>query len=236
MKTVLTMFISLVLCWSTTAFAVKYSADLFEMKSNFSKKLFTLEIEDTESAGTLTTSARFVDLEGKSVFEEKSVSKDAELITDEIKQLQTGETGKIWVQDEVIHFEYEKNGKKKSSTEKLVRPFVTTANFTAFVQKNWSEVTTTSGLEMRYGVWFRLDTVGFKIFKVDEKMVGTQKWIHLRMKPSTFIIAALVDPIELWFEQDSKKLMEFVGRANPKLKVGDTLKDLDSEVRYRYQP
>ncbi|RYZ84028.1 MAG: hypothetical protein EOP04_18810 [Proteobacteria bacterium] len=207
---------------------------MFQLKSNFIKKIQTLEVTDDLQGGKLSVTAVYKDLNAKPLLEQKSVLKDGEIITDEIRQLQTGEVGRIRVEGETVHFEYEQNGKKKISTEKLKPPFVTTANFSQFMRNNWTKATTTEGLELRYGVWFRLETVGFKIFKVEEKSVAGETWVHLRMKPSSFVIAALVDPIDLWFEVKSMRLMEHVGRVSTKQLVGTAWKDLDAEVRYRY--
>ncbi|RYZ66108.1 MAG: hypothetical protein EOP09_13195, partial [Proteobacteria bacterium] len=165
-----------VLGFSSLGFGAKYSADLFELNSNFTKKILKLDMTETSAEGSISITGVFSDLDGKPVFEEKSVLRDAEIVSDDIRQLQTGETARISVEGDTIYFSYEKDGKKKTAQEKLKKPFVTTANFTQFVAKNWSKTTTAEGMELRYGVWFRLDTVGFKIFKVDEKKVGAQTW------------------------------------------------------------
>jgi hypothetical protein len=47
------------------------------------------------------------------------------------------------------------------------------------------------------------------------------------MKPSSFVIAAIVDPIFFHFDKETKKLILVNGRVVPKQKVDGQWKDLD---------
>ncbi|MFN7728679.1 MAG: hypothetical protein ACK5P7_05955 [Bdellovibrio sp.] len=70
--------------------------------------------------------------------------------------------------------------------------------------------------------------------KTGEEDVSGQKALVLRMKPSSFIIAALVKPIIFKYASDGSRLLEMNGRVAPKQKSGDSFKDLDAEVVYFY--
>jgi hypothetical protein len=54
------------------------------------------------------------------------------------------------------------------------------------------------------------------------------------MKPTSFIIAGIVDPLIFSIERDTVKLLELKGRTLPKKKVGNKWKDLDAEIVYSY--
>ena len=224
----------MLLAFSQSLFAETVTADIFQQKTGFTKKLFYLDLASQEVDGQTRVLAVYKDLQGEVALTETGVFKKDLLISFEVDQKQTQEKGRIEVQGEKVLFTYEKDGKTKTAQEKLRQPLLTTANFSAFVKDHWREVTTESGVDVRFAVWFRLETVGFKIFKVKEVQKLGQTWVQLRMKPSSFVIAALVDPLDLWYSADSKQLMEMSGRVSPKLKTGSAFKDLDSDVRYKY--
>lgn len=54
------------------------------------------------------------------------------------------------------------------------------------------------------------------------------------MKPTSFIIAALVDPLVFTFEKKTARLLEMKGRTLPKLRKGEKWKDLDAFITYDY--
>lgn len=220
--------------FSRFLFAETFKGELFERKTNFSKKLFHMDVDVQDREGLTQVVSVFKDLQGKVVIEEKGVFKKDELISFDVSQGQTQEKGRIEVQGDKVLFTYEKDGKKKTAQEKLKKPLLTNVNFNAFVVNNWKEIVTGPGVDVRFAVWFRLETVGFKIFKVGELEKLGQKWIQLRMKPSSFVIAALVDPLDFWYAADSKRLQEMSGRVSPKLQSDGSYTDLDCDVRYIY--
>lgn len=218
----------------TMAHASLVTGELFEQKSNFSKKLFDLDILVEAKDGLSYTTATYKDLKGQPTVEEKGVVKGDELISFDVDQIQTKEKGRVEVQGDKVLFTYEKDGKKNTSEEKLRKPFLTPANFNFFIGNHWNDFLSGKEVEVRFAVWFRLESVGFKIFKVGEKQSGMLKLIQLRMKPSSFVIAALVDPLNLWYSEDGKKLVELSGRVSTKIQQGQDFKDLDADVRYNH--
>lgn len=232
MKQLLVIFC---LLFSQTVFAEIITGELFEQKTNFGKKLFDLTIDVQKKDEVTQTFVSYKDLNGQVVVQENGTFKGDDFISFEIDQKQTGEKGTIRVEGDKVLFTYEKDGKKKTDQEKLRKPLLTQANFNTYVANHWNEIVNGDGVELRFAVWFRLETVGFKIFKVGERQKDGQKWVHLRMKPSSFVIAALVDPLELWYEESSHHMMEMSGRVSAKRKVGSDYKDFDCDVRYTFQ-
>jgi hypothetical protein len=216
-----------------TARAETAAGEGFEQKTNLGKKLFDLNIKVEKTDGLKKTTAVYTDLKGQPTVEEKGVVKsDDELVSFDVDQMQTKEKGHVEVQGDKVFFTYEKDGKKKTADEKLKKPLLTPANFNFYVANHWADFSSGKEVEVRFAVWFRLETVGFKIFKVGEVQKGSQKLIQLRMKPSSFVIAALVDPLNLWYSEDGQRLMEMSGRVSMKLPQGADFKDLDADVRY----
>lgn len=211
-----------------------YTGQVFEQGSGKAKKLYTFEAKVTSADGGETVFAAFKDLEGNVVFEDRSTLKGTDLVKAEITQHQTKQSAVVEVKDGKIHFSKTVDGKTKTSEEKLGKTFVMSGNFQKFVQKNWSDLAAGKTVDFRYGVWDRQETVGFGLTKTGEEEIGGQKVFVLRMKPSSFIIAALVKPVIFKFAADGSRLIELNGRVPPKTKSGDTYKDLDAEVTYSY--
>lgn len=209
------------------------NANLYDLKSNQQKKLFTLDIAVTPTdVGAFSTQAQYRDLEGKVAVTETGYVKEAEIQRYEIQQNQTGEVGRFRVENGRIYFEYEGKGKKKTSDEKVSGFVLSTSNFNAFVAKNWEPLSQGKALDVRFAVWDRLETVGFTLQKRGEMEKDGEKWMELRMKPTSFVIAALVDPIHLWYSHADKQLRLMKGRVAPKQLHNGKWKDLDAEVIY----
>jgi hypothetical protein len=211
-----------------------YRADVFEQGSGKSKKLYTFEHKSTPAEDGEKTVAVFKDLEGNVVFEEKVTLRGTELVKSEISQNQTKQSAVVEVKEGKVFFSKTIDGKTKTSEEKLGNTFVMTGNFQKFIQKNWADLSAGKTIDFRYGVWDRQETVGFGLTKTGEEDVSGQKALVLRMKPSSFIIAALVKPIIFKYASDGSRLLEMNGRVAPKQKSGDSFKDLDAEVVYFY--
>lgn len=211
------------------------TATLYDLKSNRQKSLFTLNVDLAPDAAGFRTQTEFRDGDGKLAVIEKGLIKGAEILSYEIEQKQTGETGRFSVKEGRIFFEYEgPGGKKKTADEKVGGFVLSTPNFNAFVEKNWDSLVSGKAHDVRFAVWDRLETVGFTLQKVDEKTLAGDRWIELRMKPTSFIISALVDPIHLWYSSSDKKLQVMKGRVAPKLHKDGKWKDLDAESVYTY--
>ncbi len=211
----------------------KSSAVLYDLKSNQTKKLYTLNIELVSVDGGTKSTGTYRDLDGQVVVQETGLTTGDELKEYFVERPQTKEKGHVQVRDGRVYFEYEgADGKKKTDDEKLKGQVLCAANFTAFVRKNWNQLAGGEAVSIRYAVWDRRETVGFTLQKVGEVDRDGKKWMEVRMKPTSFVIAALVDPVHLWYSVDNKKLMLMKGRVVPKQQVNGQWKDLDAETVY----
>src|SRR5690606_5214716 len=124
--------------------------------------------------------AVFTDLEGNVVIEQNVILDGSAVVRDELQQKQTNEVGLIEVKDGKVHFSKTSNGKTKTDTEKLDKTFVVSASFQRFVKDNWEAVTAGKTVSFRYGVWDRMETVGFEIFKTGTETVNGEEAIVLK--------------------------------------------------------
>lgn len=212
-----------------------YSGTLYEQGSKKEKVLYTLESKSTVADTKETIHNVYKDTEGNVVIDQTVVLDGGKVVTDTLTQNQTNQKGLIEVKDGKIFFTKESDGKSTTKEEKLKDTFVVAATFQKFVRDNWEAVAGGKEIEFRYGVWDRQETVGFEIFKVGTEKVGELDAVVLKMKPSSFIISALVKPIIFKFAADGSRLLEMNGRAAPKRKDGNSWKDLDAEIVYSHK-
>jgi hypothetical protein len=164
------------------------------------------------------------------VIEEAKFDATGGLLYFERQQNQIGEKGHIRVGSE-IQFSYTRSGQdEKTDSEALAPNFLVGPMITAFVQKRWDQILSGDIIATRFGVLERLETVGFDYQKVREEKSGGTDIIVVRMKPSSFIIAALVDPLYFSFRKSDKRLLSIRGRVIPKIKEGGKFVDLDAEL------
>lgn len=228
----MTVLVALLMPFLSFAQETTTTAILHDLKS--ANKLYTLDVRLAAKEDGLHSNVSYKDVDGKEVVREEGLIKGAQVLRYEITQGQTQEKGRFYIEGDVIHFEYEGKGKKKQAEEKIKGTILATANFNAFVVENWDRLAEGKKLDVRFAVWDRLETVGFTLQKMKDLDSRGGKWMELRMKPTSFVIAALVDPIYLWYSHGDKKLMVMEGRVAPKQLKDGKWKDLDARVVYTY--
>jgi len=219
-------------CVSALSATATYKADIYEMGSNRQNKLYTMKVEIQNEGDTTSTVTQYHDLEGNLLFEDKASLKGLQIVKDELSQKQTGATATVEFDGKTAKFVKTENGKTKTETETPKGDFVMSANFQKFVQSKWADLMAGKTVDYRYGVWDRMESVGFSLKKTGEIGEGSEKKVTLLKKPSSFIIAALVNPIEFVFQADGGRMLEMKGRIPPKKKDGSKWKDQDAEVVY----
>lgn len=217
---------------SSTAWS--YSGTVYEQGSQKSKKLYTYQNNATEAGELTNVRAEFLDQSGEVVVREDSVLKGLEVVSYKIDHRQLKNQGSIEVREGKIYFtKTNSDGSKKTDDESLGKNFVVSMSFTRFVKSKWQDLVRGEEVEIRYGVWDRLETVGFTLSKTGEETINNQQIIVVRMKPTSFVIAALVKPVFFKFSADGSTLIEMNGRIAPKKLDGNSWKDLDAEIVYQ---
>lgn len=211
------------------------TGDVFDLSGK--TKLFDYKRYVEPAGATMRMRNEYTDLSGQSVVVER-----LELVNDTFKvysveQKQTKESGTVLVRDDKVLFSYtDANGKKSESVESLSKDFVVGMNLIPYIYEHWDSIVSGTPRKIRLGVWQRQETIGFKVEKSSETTVAQSKKIVLKMSPSNFIIARLVDPIFFTFDGNSKHLIEIKGRTQPKIKEGSRWKDLDALIKYQILP
>lgn len=219
----------------SAAMATNYTGEAYQQGSNRQVKLFDIKTTTKTEGDAETIHSVFTDPSGKVLIEQKVEFKAGKLVRDEVQQKQLNQVGVIEVQGDQVLFSIDKSGKVENSKEKYRDPLVVSASFQGFVKQNWEQILAGKKIGFRYGVWHRKETVGFEIFKDGEETVDGEQRILLTMKPSSFIIAALVKPIKFSFSQANQRLMMMNGRVAPMKEDKSKFSDLDAEVFYKYE-
>lgn len=211
-----------------------YTGVVYEQGSGKQKVLYNFSAKHSEKDGKENVVGTFTSPDGQEVVRDEAILDGSNVVRDEIHQNQIGQSGLIEVKDGRIYFTKTTDGKTSTSDEKLGDTFVVSANFQKFIKDHWEQIAAGKTVSFRYGVWDRKETVGFEIFKNGEEKLGDKDVLVLKMKPSSFVIAALVKPLFFKYPVDGSHLLEMNGRVPPKSKSGDSWKDLDAEVVYSY--
>lgn len=209
-----------------------FKATIYEKDSAPPKALFTIENTQKDIEGGFTESLSVTkNLEGEVITIEKALFKGESVLKYEMDHKQIGKSGTIEVKDKKIQFKMLKEDKSiKTDDEDLTSQFIVPMSLIKYVQKNWEELKKGKEVEVRLGVWDRLETVGFTFKKIEEK----DSSVTVRMKPSSFAIALLVNPLVFVFNADGSQLLKLTGRVQPKIKSGSSFKDLDADVVYTH--
>lgn len=196
--------------------------------------LFNYEQFRDEQGNKISLRNVFTGADGKEAVIEKAQLTDRKVSAYELDQKQLGAQGKIEVRDGRVFFSYTEGGKTKTGDEKLKDNFVVGPSLVTYAQDHWTQIKSGEAIDIRLAVLDRRETVGFTLKKISDTTFEGQKAIAVRMKPTSFVIAALVSPLQFTFAEDGSRLLEIRGRAVPKRMVDGKFKDLDARTLYVY--
>jgi hypothetical protein len=206
---------------------------VYEKDSHRQIVLFDWKLTETKEGTALRKQTTFT-APDKSVAATEDVLVEGELPRKfTVHQNQTGETGTLEVKGKKVLFSYTKEGKTKTSEEDLEDSLVVGPTLIDYLQARKAKLLEGGKVDIRFAVLDRRETVGFSFFKVSEDTYEGKPTVTIKMEPTSFIIAALVDPLLFTFYKEDMKLLEIIGRTLPKRKDGEKWKDLDADIWYR---
>ena len=151
-----------------------------------------------------------------------------------IVQKQTNSEGQVEVKDGKAYFQFTKDGKTKKSSESVGDDFVCGPTLLSYLHHRYDTIRNGGKVKARFVVLDRLETVGFEYFEEKTLDYNGKKARMIKMKPSSFLVAAIVDPLHFIVPIDGGRVWEVDGRTQLKYKVGDKLKELDADTVYEY--
>lgn len=216
--------------------APELTGKVFATSSDREAPLFTYTRDSENKDERVIVTTSMSDSSGRVAATERAEWKAGgdrlQLLSYELDQKQLGEKGQVEVKGDRVHFTFERGGKTRTDDEKVKGHVLVAPMIVAFLKKNWTRIQSGEPIEARLAVVDRLETVGFEYFKEKDAEVGGQKAVIVQMKPSSFIIAALVKPLRFYLTADGKRLLEVHGRTLVKKKEGQKWVDLDAVTVY----
>ncbi len=129
-----------------------------------------------------------------------------------------------------MSFERLDGTKRRIRVERVTAPVVVGPTLVGYVVRHLEALRRGESLGVRFAALDRLETIGFELRAVEAQPGQTR----IRMKPSSFLVALVADPIYFTFETATAKLVRLEGRVPPKVRDGDAWRDFDARVEYRF--
>jgi hypothetical protein len=163
-------------------------------------------------------------------------TKTNDLVTYDINQFQTNETGRLKFPGDKVVIDYVVQGKEPVKKEFSKPAFLTgPPNYEEVIRANFERLKKDKSIVVNFLVWDKLDTYSFKVSYLGEQELNGEKTHAFKMNINNFLVAAFISPIRVWFSSDLSKLRRFSGRVGVKRKVDGKYKDLDADVLYTYK-
>ena len=211
----------------------QFTADVYDLKGNDVKFKFEHKLET--KGDTMVALNRYLSATGEELITERTEFKNEQLVSYQQSQKQTGGDGVIKIAGNKVVFTYKKSGdKEKTDEEELTANFVTSPTLMEYMMKNFASLKMGDVHKIRFGVIDRRETIGFELRKDSETTFNGTKAVVIRMKPSSFVIAALVSPLYFTFDEAGTRGLELRGRLPVKVKDGNSWADFDGRMVYKY--
>jgi hypothetical protein len=214
--------------------------NIFPMSSSPTECLFKSERRGTRTGTNVLVTCDYTSPSGSLAARDRIVYEAGRLASFEEEELQTGESGSAKIRPDPnnpghwrVYFEYVigqgGTAKRSGSSESLEGDTLIDDMIPAFIDSHWEALDKGSAVKFRYIVLSREETVGFKLLKEAETTWQGQRVIRIKMVPTSFIIAQLVDPLVFVVEKSGKhRILEYVGRTTPMVRNGNKWKELDA--------
>jgi hypothetical protein len=230
------LLIALLASSANLSHADNFVGEVFPPDSHEGKPLFTVQMKETPPGGNdRIEEALYKTPEGEVTVRELLEIKDGKLKKYSIDYPLSHQSGMVEVSGEKLLFSYTENGKTKTDDEKLRENSVVPATTLLYLRKNWETLLKGDDVVVRFASLGRLETIGFKFFKIGEEKRNGHDVIILKMKPTSIFISAIVKPLIFVLDKNTKRIIEYVGRILPKKFVDGKWKELDGRITYQYQ-
>ena len=202
--------------------------------------LFNMKNEYSVSGDEKVYVSTYLNPEGRELVRETSTLqlKDGREVLKKfrVEHLQLQTDANVTVQDGKALFQLTKDGKTQSAEEKLTDDFIVSSTLVAYLRQtqNWERIMKGERVRARFAVLDRRETVGFEFFKVKEAEVQGRKAVSIKMKPSSLLISALVDPLYFYIDIENGLLLEMEGRSAVKTGEAGKWKDFDGFTVYTH--
>lgn len=124
--------------------------------------------------------------------------------------------------------ESDKTRKQSKQFNTIPDNLIIDAGFDDFVRGHWSELETGKSINFSFASAARLDLIDFRLLKKD----SDKDQLVLSMRLKSRLLAWLLDPIELTYDQHTKQLIRYSGLSNIQDSNGNSY---SADIRYQYK-
>jgi hypothetical protein len=198
------------------------------------KTLFTFRRTATNDGAGIVVSREFLLPTGVVIAREKVRYQNGNLAQVSLDDFQNQSHGSAEVSNPgrdrpaEITFEYVVGKSRKTGREKLAKDTLTADMVGPFIAEHWAELNSGTTIRCRVIAMSRAETVGFKLFKVSDAP-DQNSAVVIRMEPSSFLIARLVNPLDFVVEKGgAHRIRQYTGRTTPTLKRNGKWEEFDA--------
>ena len=208
-----------------------YFGSVFPLEAGATEPTYVYERRVDDSHGRAVSTHITRDLSGTVVLADSAThSTDYQLVDYQLHTNQLGQTGRIQVDRDQVTFQLDDGTNKRSRVERQSTPVVVGPTLVGYVVRHLETLRQGEVVPIRFAVLDRLETLGFELRSV----IGQAGQTRVKMKPSSLLLAAVVDPIHFTFDTATGKLVRLEGRVPSKRRDGDRWRDFDARVEYRF--
>jgi hypothetical protein len=205
------------------------TAGIYAAESSSAPLLFNFKRTITRDASTLKVLREYNYADGKPAAREHVVYENDAPAFYQLEELQTGDIGSATIKRDPtnpnkgrITFQYIKDASRhptvSTRTEVLQPDTLINDTVGMFLASHWDSLVRGEKVGCRYIVLGRRETVGFTFRKESETQWRGRDVIVLKMEPTSFLIAALVDPLHFLVEKaPPHRVLQYTGPTAPKL-------------------
>jgi hypothetical protein len=220
--------------------------NIFPLGSDEKKILFKFQRTSTREGATVNVLREYTAADGSKAARDRLAYEAGKLVSLSSEEFQKGEKGSAVLRSDPNHpgqrtisFEFSAAGatepKRSTESERTDIPTLVDDMIPGFIVTHWTELAAGGSAKFRYIVLSRGETVGFRLVKESETTRQGKAVLRIKMEPSSFIIAQLVDPIYFVVEKDSPhRILQYLGRTTPVIKNGNKWKDLDADTVFEW--
>lgn len=119
----------------------------------------------------------------------------------------------------------------RQKMERVSEPVVAGPNLHGHILRHWDELANGTQLSVRLVVLSRMETLGFAIRRVE----SGGKLTAFQITPSHILMRLAVSPLQVVFDNATRRVVRYEGRVPPMQTAGTRLVDLDAAVDYHWE-
>jgi hypothetical protein len=220
--------------------------NIFPMGPEPKTVLFKSERTSERAGATVKVVCKYTAADGSPAARDQISYGAGKLLSFATDEYQKGQKGSAHIRPDPSHpgqrtifFEFTASPgadpKKSTENERTDMETLIDDMIPGFIVTHWKELASGAPAKFRYIVPSRCETVGFRLVKESETTRNGKPVLRIKMEPTSFIIAQLVDPLYFVVEKDgAHRILQYLGRTTPVLKNGSKWKDLDADTVFEW--